>query len=162
MAGTIPWRLGNVPHRLRKVRKQRGSRTHGWGQVTQHRCGGMSGGRGKTVGLHKHRWTYAVKYEPDYFGKHGFRSVWEHEAETVNVGELDERVEALLGAGLAKKGKKGIAIDLAKLGVEKLLGSGRVTHPLIVRAEAWSGTAAEKVKEAGGQILAPTDKEGKE
>lgn len=26
-----------MPHRLRKVRKQRGSRTHGWGRVGQHR-----------------------------------------------------------------------------------------------------------------------------
>jgi len=150
-----------VPHRFRKVRKQRGSRTHGWGQVTQHRGVGMRGGHGN-AGRHKHKWTHVVKYEPDYFGKHGFRSVWEHEVETMNVGELDEKVKTLLANKQARKLKKGISIDLTKLGVEKLLGSGRVTHPLIVKAVSWSSVAAQKIENAGGRILAPVNKEKEE
>lgn len=119
-----------MPHRLRKVRKQRGSRTYGWGRVGQHRGGGMRGGHGK-AGHHKHKWTYVIKYQPDYFGKHGFKRPWSRKPETMNVGELDEKVEALLASGLAKKVENGIAINLNNIGVEKLLGSGKVTHPLI-------------------------------
>ena len=35
-----------MPTRLRKVRKQRGSRTHGYGQIGQHRHSGKQGGHG--------------------------------------------------------------------------------------------------------------------
>ena len=48
-----------MPHKARKVRKQRGSRTHGWGQIGQHRSRGGRGGTGK-AGLDKHKWTYVI------------------------------------------------------------------------------------------------------
>ncbi|MGA2874798.1 MAG: 50S ribosomal protein L15, partial [Nitrososphaerales archaeon] len=51
--------------RLRKVRRLRGSRTHGWGQIGQHRRTGSKGGSGM-AGLHKHKWSYTVKYMPDH------------------------------------------------------------------------------------------------
>ena len=146
-----------MPHRLRKVRKQRGSRTHGWGPVGQHRGGGMRGGHGR-AGRRKHKWTYVIKYQPDYFGKHGFKRPWSHKPETMNVGELDEKVETLLASGLAEKVENGIAINLNDVGVEKLLGSGKVTHPLIVKAKSWSSAAAQKIEKTGGQILTPVDK----
>ncbi|MEM4427493.1 MAG: 50S ribosomal protein L15, partial [Zestosphaera sp.] len=41
----------------------RGSRTHGYGRVGQHRKAGSRGGRG-AAGLHKHKWTWVVKYHP--------------------------------------------------------------------------------------------------
>ena len=142
-----------MPHRLRKIRRQRGSRTHGWGQVGQHRGIGMRGGHGK-AGKQKHKWTYVVKYQPNYFGKHGFKRSWITEIETMNVGELDERIEMLLEKGFAEMTGEEFTIDLQDLGVKKLLGSGKVTHVLRVRAEAWSPVAAEKIQKAGGQIIA--------
>ena len=39
--------------RLRKTRKYRGSRNHGWGQIGQHRASGHKGGLGQS-GLMKH------------------------------------------------------------------------------------------------------------
>ncbi|HEW93674.1 MAG TPA: 50S ribosomal protein L15, partial [Thermoprotei archaeon] len=35
-----------MPHRYRKTRWQRGSRTYGWGRVGQHRKSGSRGGYG--------------------------------------------------------------------------------------------------------------------
>jgi large subunit ribosomal protein L15 len=145
-----------MPHRLRKVRKQRGSRTHGWGQVGQHRGIGMRGGHGK-AGRKKHKWTYVLKHEPNYFGKHGFKRAWVPQSKTMNVGDLDERVELFLGTGVAEKVANGVAINLTDLGVDKLLGSGQVTRPLVVYAQSWSEAAAQKIERAGGQILAPAD-----
>jgi large subunit ribosomal protein L15 len=118
----------------------------------------MRGGHGK-AGRKKHKWTWVIKYEPDYFGKHGFKRAWVPTSETLNVGELDEQVNMLLTRGLAKKVEDGVAIDLSELGVDKLLGSGKVTQPLIVTTTAWSETAAQKIEHAGGRVLSTIEDE---
>jgi ribosomal protein L15 len=68
-----------LPTKDRKVRKYRGSRTHGYGQIGQHRCRGGRGGTGK-AGLDKHKWTYILSHNPDYWLKKGFVSarMWEN------------------------------------------------------------------------------------
>jgi len=138
-----------MPHKLRKIRKKRGSRTHGFGRVGQHRGGGMRGGHGK-AGFHKHKWTYVIKYEPDYFGKKGFTSPknLKRKVNVINVGVLDELAEKL---STEKEGK--LFIDLESFGCTKLLGAGKVTKPLIVKAPSCSKSAAQKIREAGGQVL---------
>lgn len=142
-----------MPQRLRKVRKQRGSRTHGWGQVGQHRGIGMRGGHGK-AGRKKHKWTYVVKYDRNYFGKHGFQRSWANRPTTMNVGELDTQIEELMTHEAVRKEETEYHINLNELGVGKLLGSGRVTKPLRVTVKSWSATAAQKIEAAGGQIFA--------
>jgi len=139
-----------MPHKLRKIRKQRGSRTHGWGRVGQHRAGGSRGGHGK-AGFHKHKWSYVIKYEPDYFGKKGFTSPKSvgRKVNVINVGVVDQIAEKLS----TRKDKGKFFIDLESLGYTKLLGTGNVTKPLIVKVSSCSKSATEKIKEAGGQIL---------
>jgi large subunit ribosomal protein L15 len=143
-----------MPHKLRKTRKRRGSRTQGWGRVGQHRAGGQRGGHGK-AGFHKHKWTYVIKYEPEYFGKRGFHSHKNlgRKAKTINVGALDELAEKIS----TEKRKEKFLIDLESLGYSKLLGTGKVTKPLIVKVMSCSKSAGEKIKEAGGQILNESD-----
>ena len=142
-----------MPHRLRKIRKKRGSRTHGWGRVGQHRGGGQRGGHGK-AGFKKHKWTYVIKYEPDYFGKKGFTSPksLKRKVNAINAGTLDEIAEKL---STKKEGK--LFIDLESLGYTKLLGTGKVTKPLTVKVPSCSKSAAEKIEEAGGQILTESE-----
>ncbi|MEM3783598.1 MAG: uL15 family ribosomal protein [Candidatus Bathyarchaeia archaeon] len=145
-----------MPHKLRKIRKKRGSRTQGYGRVGQHRKSGSRGMR--KVGRHKHGWSYVIKYEPEYFGKKGFTSPksLKQEVKVVNVGELDEMAEKF-PAG-KEEGK--IFIDLESLGYTKLLGTGKVTKPLVVRVSSCSKSAAEKIKEAGGQVLIESQETG--
>jgi len=109
-----------LPHRLRKVRKLRGSRTHGWGQVGQHRGIGMRGGHGK-AGRKKHKWTYVVKHDPNYFGKHGFQRSWVNRPTTMNVGELDTQIEELVAREEIRKEDAVYHINLEDLGIAKLL-----------------------------------------
>jgi len=143
-----------MPHKLRKMRKHRGSRTHGYGQVGQHRKRGTKGHR--KPGRHKHGWTYTVKYEPDYFGKKGFtpRGL-SRKTDVINVGELGELAEKVS----AKKREGKVLLDLEKLGYDKLLGMGRITKPIMVKVASFSETAAKKIEEAGGQILKEPPKE---
>lgn len=144
-----------MPHRLRKIRKKRGSRTCGYGRVGQHRKSGSKGYR--RAGRHKHGWTYVIKYEPEYFGKKGFTSPksLKREAKVINVGELEELAEK---CGKTEEGK--ILVDLEGLGYTKLLGAGKVTKPLIVKVASCSKSAAEKIEEAGGQVIVESQKAG--
>jgi len=142
-----------MPHKLRKTRKYRGSRTHGWGQVGQHRKHGMKGGRGKAGG-HKHKWTYIVKYEPDYFGKKGFRCPTSRgELKTINLSELDELVDELAKKNKVKVEEGKYVVDLAELGYEKLLGEGKITKPLVVKTKFYSRIAERKIQDVGGQLV---------
>jgi len=136
----------------RKIRKLRGSRTHGWGTSGQHRDSGSSGGRGKS-GRWKHKWTYTVRYEPGRRGKLGFRCpTGEGMLNTINVGELSQLAEKLLAQNKVKEESGKIAIDLNELGYEKLLGGGKATRSLAVRVSKYSESAAKKIQEAGGEI----------
>lgn len=139
-----------MPHRLRKIRKLRGSRTCGYGRVGQHRKGGSKGER--KVGRHKHGWSYVIKYEPDYFRKRGFTSPksLNRNVNVINVGELED----LLGRLYPKRRKTSkVTLDLGELGYTKLLGRGRISRPVTVKVEAYSESAAEKIEEAGGKII---------
>lgn len=140
-----------MPHRSRKIRKHRGSRTHGWGQVGQHRGKGSTGGYGKTGG-HKHGWTRTVKHDPDRYGKKGFTPPRSVSDAAVNVGELDALVETLRAAQPAAVTEESVTIDLGELGYRKLLGAGTVTRKYVVTVEKCSRRAAEKIEAAQGTV----------
>ncbi|MGQ9507252.1 MAG: uL15 family ribosomal protein [Candidatus Bathycorpusculaceae bacterium] len=144
-----------MPHKLRKIRKKRGSRTVGYGRVGQHRKSGSKGMR--KAGRHKHLWSYVLRYEPEYFGKKGFTSPksLRLKQRVINIGKLEELAKK---TSKEKEGK--IFLDLESLGYTKLLGTGKVSKPLIVKVASCSKSAAEKIKEAGGQILMETHEEG--
>ncbi|MEM1631112.1 MAG: uL15m family ribosomal protein [Thermofilum sp.] len=140
--------------REKKSKYYRGSRTCGWGRVAQHRRSGRKGGRGR-VGYHKHKWSWAVKYAPDWYGRHGFTQPSNLVAKwvTMNVGELDEKVEELVRQGVAVKVGDEYHVDLLKLGVNKLTGEGRVTRKLVVKTIAATKKAVAKIEQANGRVI---------
>lgn len=144
------------PHKLRKTRKRRGTRTVGWGQIGQHRKHGEKGGR--KVGRHKHLWSYVLKYEPDYFGKRGFKTPQSIKTppNTINIGQLDELTDKLTQQKQITKKQGKIYIDLTALGYQKLLATGKITQPITVKIDTYSENAAKKIEEAGGQIISQT------
>ncbi|MCL7383486.1 MAG: 50S ribosomal protein L15 [Thaumarchaeota archaeon] len=143
-----------MPTRFRKVRKRRGSRTHGWGQIGQHRKTGAKGGRGE-AGKHKHKWTWVLRYDRDYFGKHGFFRPNRREVKSMNLLQLATVIENLEEQGLLKTVDDRIVVDLNSMGVKKIIGGGRINRPLVVIVENWTKTAEEKIREAGGEIIRP-------
>jgi large subunit ribosomal protein L15 len=44
------------------------------------------------------------------------------------------------------------SVDLTEMGIDKLLGSGRISTALTVTVSEWSAKAAEKLSAAGGSI----------
>ena len=51
------------------------------------------------------------------------------------------------------------SVDLTEMGIDKLLGSGRINTALTVTVEEWSARAAEKISAAGGSIEGDDDDE---
>ena len=139
-----------MPHKLRKVRKMRGSRTHGWGQIGQHRRSGSRGGKGH-AGMHKHRWTYVQRYDPDHFSKDKFRPPNQTQINIINLKQLEEIAYKIQQARKGKREK--ITIDLKEMGYDKLLGSGKITAPISVKVSSCSEDARKKIEESGGEVV---------
>jgi large subunit ribosomal protein L15 len=140
-----------VVRRERKVRRQRGSRLYGWGQVGQHRKSGSRGGFGN-AGLHKHKWSWTVKYGLDHFGKEGFvrPAAVTHEVKAINVGALS----SLMQGRTLQQDEKGRAIlDLSSLGYEKVLGGGKIGFSMVVKASRITELAKKKISNAGGEAV---------
>jgi large subunit ribosomal protein L15 len=136
-----------MPTRFRKVRRQRGSRTHGWGQINQHRKSGSKGGTGR-AGLHKHKWSWTVVYSPDHFGGNSLKPAYQTQARKwINVGQLDDMKEAV------RQGEKELTLNLVEKGYSKLLGSGVVKEAYTVLVGSFTRAAKEKIEKAGGKIV---------
>lgn len=139
-----------MPTSKKKSRKQRGSRTCGWGQVGQHRGKGMRGGKGKAGGR-KHNLFRTLKYEPERYDDKGFKppSALEPDPETINVGKLQHLAFKHYG----EKAMDGeVTLNLTDMGYDKLLGRGDINIPLTVEISSSSKNAQEKIDNAGGKI----------
>lgn len=80
--------------------------------------------------------------------KRGFVNNFAEQVQTVNVGSLEKfsdgaevDAKALAEAGIAKLSEKSI----------KVLGNGKLTKKLTVKANAFSASAKEKIEAAGGK-----------
>jgi len=138
--------------RLRKTRKFRGSRNHGWGQVGQHRASGHKGGLGIS-GQMKHHYSSMLKEDPDHFGHDSTHPPHPNITKKwASVRDLDD-----LFAKFGKKEGDKKVIDLSANGYDKLLGGGKISNAYTVKTKQYTSSAQEKVKQTGGEVL---DKNG--
>ena len=131
-----------------KANKHRGrNRYHGRGKKAG-RGAGKRGGRGN-AGMNKHRVMTRIKYMPKHWGMHGFNRhpSLRNVNTTVNVGQLEEI------AGDSD------SVDLTEMGIDKLLGSGKITKALSITVSEASARAVEKIEAAGGSLDTAGDDE---
>ena len=135
--------------RLRKSRKQRGSRYCGWGQIGQHRQAGSRGGIGG-AGKHKHFFMRTVIEEPDHFGHDPFNSFNRNLVQRwINVRDLDA---VFSRHGKADESGK-VVLDLTSLGYDKLLGGGAISGAFAIKVAKVSESAKSKIEAAGGEVI---------
>ena len=143
--------------RKKKVRKLRGSHTHGWGCKKKHRGGGSKGGKGMAgTGKRKTtKWTWTIKYAPEHLGKRGFHrpKAVQYAPQTINLSDIDENLQLFLDMGVAHEEEGRIIVDTTQLGVDKVLGSGKLTKPVTIKAYYVTPKAEEKIKAAGGEVV---------
>lgn len=167
----------------KKVKKFRGSRTHGKGRNDRNRGAGCRGGRGN-AGRHKHKYIRFLKLAKMglyQFGKYGFTRPVEitqryrsmrklkrtlrslnlddytyrflRSRQDLNVSDLDEILDKLVELGLAEKRDDTYFVDLGSLGYTKLLGGGTITKKVEVKVERATPKAVEKIESLGGKVL---------
>jgi len=138
-----------------RTKKYRGSRTCGGGTHKNRRGAGNRGGRGHAGG-NAHHFIRAMRegYRPGYIYK-GFTrpTAVDNPVFIVNVGELDELVDFLFEneAEYITKDGDTYTVDLYSIGIDKVLGSGRVTKTMVVKAEMFSQSARAKIEAVGGK-----------
>ncbi|KXS41094.1 MAG: 50S ribosomal protein L15P [Methanolobus sp. T82-4] len=140
------------------TKKFRGSRTCGGGTTKNRRGAGNRGGRGRS-GENKHHATRALQLGYRRGHQKGFSRPLKSIRDTsiVNVGELDELADQLVEDGFAELDGEVYSIDLNGLGIEKVLGAGRVSKKLTVTACEFSATARSKIENAGGSCTEPEE-----
>ena len=138
---------------VNKRSKFRGTRTCGGGTHKNRRGAGNRGGRGQ-AGWRDHNFTrfYLLgKTE----GKHGFVCKTSVIHNVLDIGDIDQMIPDLLANSIATQNGDVIFLDAAHIGVEKVLGGGRVSHKLEIAAESFSKRGVTKVQEQGGRTLTP-------
>ena len=127
-----------MPIKDRKLHRQRGTNTCGRGKKGSRRKGG---GRGM-AGSKKHKKSWVLKYMPDHIGSDSMKSL-QKKPKPVNIGYLNDYA-------LMHDLKE---VDPRKLGFEKVLGGGKVTFPIALKAAIVTEKAKAKVEAAGGKII---------
>jgi large subunit ribosomal protein L15 len=134
--------------RLRKSRRQRGTRYCGWGQIGQHRQSGSRGGIGGG-GKHKHFWIRTVIEEPDHFGHDTLNSYSRFLVK--KWANLRDLKNLYLRQPHTKDEKP--VLDLGSLGIQKLLGGGNISESYVIKVAQVSASAKKKIESAGGSII---------
>jgi large subunit ribosomal protein L15 len=134
-----------------KRSKYRGSRTCGGGTHKNRRGAGNRGGRGR-AGINAHHFVKWYKeMGGPVFGKDGFSNSSQITVTVIDVGIIDQIVPSLLAQGIAKNEGDVIVINTADMGIDKVLGSGKVTKKLNISAQAFSESAKIKIEKMGGK-----------
>ncbi len=148
-------------YKIRKNRKMRGSKTHGWGSMKKHRGAGSRGGRGMAgTGKRGDAKKPSIWKDKKYFGKHGFKRPKKTtiKIKAINLKTIEQNLESLLSKKLIEKKNDSYVIDLKKLGFNKLLSTGKVTKKFNIKCEYASTKAVDKIKKAGGNITLKEEK----
>jgi large subunit ribosomal protein L15 len=134
-----------------KRSKYRGSRTCGGGTHKNRRGAGNRGGRGR-AGINAHHFVKWYKeMGGPVFGKDGFSNSSGITVTVIDVGIIDQIIPSLLAQGIAKNEGDVIVINTADMGIDKVLGSGKVTKKMNISAQAFSESAKVKIEKMGGK-----------
>lgn len=140
----------------KKVTKQRGATTHGFGSMKKNRGAGNRGGRGnagsgKRGDANKPYFRVKLKKE---LGKFGFsNNKYRQFYEPVNLYYLENSFETLKSKGFIKENSGLFSLDVSKLGFNKLLGTGKPTRKYEIIVDYASKSAIEKVTALGGKVV---------
>jgi len=147
----------------KKIRKKRGTRTVGYGRVGQHRKTGQRAGKGKTTQWKKSKKSYYLKQkelgfpDPDWdIGKRGFKRPQDmvrlSTLNTINIKDLDLKIEELVQKNKASKSGSTYTINLKDLNIQKVLGRGEINKKINIMVKKASRRTIEKIEAAGGKI----------
>lgn len=145
--------MASRTHKRKKNSRQRGSGGHGWGAKKKHRGSGNRGGTGNAgSGKRGQSKRFTTRFVREHFGKHGFIKKYSERVHVVNLQYLEGSADRLVREGKAKQSSGVIELDLARIGVNKLLSKGAVTKKFKLTVAHASPNAVRKVEAVGGSV----------
>lgn len=129
-----------VKRQKKHSRKFLGTRRWGAGNIKNRRGKGSRGGVGK--GGAKHKWSHTVVYARETIGKTGFKPWQKERLDEIDLYSISSKANSLEGSK-----------PTIELKGYKVLSSGKLTKPVVVKATAFSEKAMEKIKAAGGEAV---------
>lgn len=143
-----------VINKRSKFSRARGSWTHGGGSKKKRRGAGNRGGRGNAGSGKRGDANKPSNWKnKKQFGKYGFKMGKKHIPKTINIKIIEDNIGTFIAEGIAKKEGDKYILDIANLGYEKLLATGKATLKMEITAELASAKAIEKVGSTGGKVI---------
>ncbi|MFH0715170.1 MAG: uL15 family ribosomal protein [Candidatus Diapherotrites archaeon] len=133
--------------RERKKHRMRGNRTHGHGNTKNRRGSGIRGGQGR-AGSHKHKFS---KYYADFGVKITLKPKFAG-GETVNLDFVQKNLQKWVAEKKVEEKDEVFELDGKKLGIRKILSSGKIEEAIALKGIQVSAKAREKIEEAGGEV----------
>ncbi len=110
---------------------------------------GKSGWKGKS-----HKLKKLLELYPEHFkDKKGFIPPTRKTYRTITLEEISHKISSWLEEGIAQKDGEKIVVDLTKTEYNKVLGTGRVEIPIVIKVRYATQGAIEKVQKANGEII---------
>ncbi|MDE1869033.1 MAG: mitochondrial large ribosomal subunit protein uL15m [Candidatus Micrarchaeota archaeon] len=125
-----------VVRHAKRNRKYHGTRRWGMGNIKNARGAGDRGGVGR--GGIKHKWTYVTAKAPETIRTVGFKPWRRTKPKEITLREINRMIHA------------GKAVELNGY---KVLSNGEITKAATIKATAFSKSAIEKIKSAGGEAV---------
>ncbi|MFW5866048.1 MAG: uL15 family ribosomal protein [Nanoarchaeota archaeon] len=149
-----------VTNHRKKNSRHRGSWTSGHGEKKKRRGAGHRGGRG-AAGSGKRGDAKKPRFwkNKKLFGKHGFFNPKRKDVKTVTIAKLNADIERMVSSGIASKEGETYKIDLSRVGVNKLLGTGYPLFVFDISVKNASQNAVRKIEEKGGSVSVASDNE---
>ncbi|MFB6203210.1 MAG: uL15m family ribosomal protein [Candidatus Nanohaloarchaea archaeon] len=136
---------------VKRRSKKKKSGSHGHGSSKKNRGAGNRGGRGnagrgKKAGHHKMEGG-----EVHELGEKGFNRHGSTEQDGINLRDIDQRIEEFVESGAAEETEDGYVFHADRAGYDKVLGTGKLTREIEIRAEEFSDSAERKIEETGAE-----------
>ncbi len=152
-----------------KNSRQRGGTTHGYGSMKKNRGAGNRGGRGNAGSGKRgdaNKPYFRVKQGRE-LGQYGFSNAKHRIGQrSINIYNLENSFDNLKARGFFKEKEGMETIDLASLGVNKLLSTGTPKRKYHITVDYASDSAQDKISKAGGlvhvRLAKPESSEGEE
>jgi len=131
--------------------KKSKSGSHGYGSSKKNRGAGNRGGRGDAGSGKKGQSKNMEKDGINELGENGFNSR-KSPQNGINLRDIDQRIREFVEMDVAEQSEDGYIFHADKAGYDKVLGGGKLTTDIEVRAEKFSDSAERKIEDAGSQI----------
>lgn len=139
-----------------KVKRMRGTSSHGWGHKKKHRGKGHRGGIGLSGSGARgdaKKPSILTTIGKSYFGKKGFKSLNKKSNKVLSIRFLEENFDKLVENDMIVKEKNDYIFDSTVFGYDKILGKSVFSRKMTLICNDISDGAKEIIEAAGGKVV---------